>query len=530
MTTGASASDAEPPAYVVDDSGSVATGTEEHSHNSHHHRHHHHGDDADTSHNPDSGYVGSHNDVEKNHEEDTGTDNKGTKRRRWPLLYTQYFVRDALGFFILGTINNMVYVIINSSGQSLCSYFRKDDWIGAILWCNIALGFVARLVNAFFLENTSHGKRFIAFGASTIAGILMMIISMYADTDGQHDGFFILCLIGIIFAGTASSFGESVALGYLKHGFPPELVTAWSSGTGMAGVAGSGIYLILQAVELDDRYTFMALLPLPIVYILMYYLVIKVPDKKPAHQDEKSPLLQDPPINEVPEDTTETKKQRIWRCFKLSLYYATQLFLVYMFEYVASTGAADRSQDVDFHYSDNWFIVNSYVILGFCYQIGVLISRSSLILIKIKWVEVLTILQGINAVFWVLLAEFKFMEGDVWIWVQFVLMIYCGLLGGAMYVNVFYLILHDAKYPDKDRELCANITIFAQTIGITCASLIDIVFDNFLWPEPLYYSSLSNSTSMYLSASTSSAVGTLPCAQSLVLCMSLAIGVLHLLL
>ena len=39
----------------------------------------------------------------------------------------------------------------------------------------------------------------------------------------------------------------SVALGYLRL-FPSKLVNAWSSGTGMAGVLGSVIYIIFGCV------------------------------------------------------------------------------------------------------------------------------------------------------------------------------------------------------------------------------------------------------------------------------------------
>ena len=45
------------------------------------------------------------------------------------------------------------------------------------------------------------------------------------------------------------------------------------------------------------------------------------------------------------------------------------------------------------------------------------------------------------------------------------LMIYVGLLGGASYVNIFYQLLHDSKYPEKDRELCINIAALFITFG-----------------------------------------------------------------
>lgn len=54
------------------------------------------------------------------------------------------YVRNWVGFLFLGLINNLFYVLINSSSQRLCADFHKENWIGAILWCNIAFGLVAR--------------------------------------------------------------------------------------------------------------------------------------------------------------------------------------------------------------------------------------------------------------------------------------------------------------------------------------------------------------------------------------------------
>jgi hypothetical protein len=44
------------------------------------------------------------------------------------------------------------------------------------------------------------------------------------------------------------------------------------------------------------------------------------------------------------------------------------------------------------------------------------------------------------------------------VWLQFPLMVYVGLLGGASYVNIFYLLLHDPKITQRDKELAVNIT------------------------------------------------------------------------
>jgi battenin len=176
--------------------------------------------------------------------------------------------------------------------------------------------------------------------------------------------------------------------------------------------------------------------------------------------------------------------------------------IVYFFEYVASTGAADKANTDST--SKAWLIVHSYAVLAFCYQVppkaflffwayfcfqfGVLISRSSLVVVKIRWVEALSILQGINFALWILQAHFHFMN----IYIQMIAMVYVGLLGGASYVNIFYLILHDEDTSDADKELCVNICAFASTFGITFSSLFVLLMDATFLATPSHHS--NNST------------------------------------
>ena len=51
-----------------------------------------------------------------------------------------------------------------------------------------------------------------------------------------------MCLLGTLLVGMSCSLGETIMLGYLNS-FPNELVSNWSSGTGLAGIGGDGILL-----------------------------------------------------------------------------------------------------------------------------------------------------------------------------------------------------------------------------------------------------------------------------------------------
>ena len=103
-----------------------------------------------------------------------------------------------------------------------------------------------------------------------------------------------------------------------------------------------------------------------------------------------------------------------------------------------------------------------------------LISRSSLSLVKINRVEILTVLQGINFVLWILQAKYKFIN----IYVQFVLMVYVGLLGGASYVNTFYVLLNSTTIRNKDKEFIVNLVALCINFGIVAASAFVLMMDN----------------------------------------------------
>lgn len=110
-------------------------------------------------------------------------------------------------------------------------------------------------------------------------------------------------------------------------------------------------------------------------------------------------------------------------------------------------------------------------------------------LFQIKRVDILSVLQFLNMVVWIFdvhvrinekrseLIKLKFLKYETYTFKFFfqykfipvyllpALMIYVGLLGGASYVNIFYLLLHEDKYPEEDREFCINITSLFITGG-----------------------------------------------------------------
>lgn len=387
-------------------------------------------------------------------------------------MRTPHF-RNALAFFFLGIINNFAYVVVNSAAKSLATEFGKENLLGLILWCNIAFGIVARFGNTFFLEGCRDSWRVIVAGYLMVAGLVGVATSVWI-------GSWALCLVSIVIIGTSSSFGESVLLGHMRK-YDPDIVSGWSSGTGMAGVGGSLGYLVMIAAGMTDFTIFAVLSPFGVVYCLIFFYMLK-PPPVPFSEIENSQATalekKESPGEPLLSEQHHTKSTRYVRALKLVWWNAFQLLLVYFFEYVASVGGSASAQPAAYATSANWFLRNSYAILSFCYQLGVLISRSSLSLFKVKKVEIITILQGANMVFWVLQAKYLMLVGASEVWILFALMVYVGLLGGGSYVNVFYLVLNDPKITAADRELCVNITAIFINVGITLSSAFILLMDN----------------------------------------------------
>lgn len=390
------------------------------------------------------------------------------------------FYRNWVGLFLLGTINNLPYVIVTSAANTIADSFDKKNLIGLVFGANVALSAVVKTINGAFLLKVPYWIRY-------VINAVLMLIGLFGVAYAPSFWFSLICIMCV---GASSAFGENVALGYLRL-FPSKMVNAWSSGTGMAGVLGSVIYITFGCVvgaggenqkQLRHltQYAFLLTSPAVVVYLFSYFFVIKSPNQmdqndEPPRQIQTDPerqkLLDNNTINGASEHAKEIEDhvtsvlagpkenpfKRIWRCTKMVSWIAFNLFAVYLFEYVAQGCAAKVRPKAEY----NIGCPELYAGLSLCYQAGVFVSRSSVQLVQIRRVEILSLLQCINMLLWVIDVHYKFIP----VTMLPALMIYVGLLGGASYVNIFYLLLHDSKYPEKDRELCINITALFITFG-----------------------------------------------------------------
>lgn len=81
---------------------------------------------------------------------------------------------------------------------------------------------------------------------------------------------FWLILVSSIMHGSSAAFSESTAYGWIK-GFPPRMIGAFSSGTGMSGLGGTFSLLAFKSIsffEENEGYIFLIMGLLIIPYLL----------------------------------------------------------------------------------------------------------------------------------------------------------------------------------------------------------------------------------------------------------------------
>ncbi|KAH9500453.1 G1/S-specific cyclin cln3 [Bulinus truncatus] len=398
-------------------------------------------------------------------------------------------LRNWIGLFLMGTINNLPYVIVNSAASTISDRFGQSDLVGVIFGANVSLSVIVKSLNTFLLLNVSYSARYIVNG-------LIMLIGLFGISYAFSFWFAILCIAVI---GSSSAFGENVTLGFLSR-FPSSLVNAWSSGTGMAGLLGASIFIIFgcsvgegsdknSKLQTLNKWAFLLTTPVVLVYWAAYFFIIRRPPQAGAETEGGRPhgnmgsktspgqgavarVIEDADqlvggnVQDKLAQTSETSQlipqetgcRRFWRCFKLVLWLGLNLCGVYVFEYVARGCAAKVRPSKEY----NVGCPELYASLQLCYQAGVFVSRSSVQMYRIRRVEILTVLQLLNMFLWIVDVHFKFIP----VAALPALMVYVGLLGGASYVNIFYTLLHDDQFPKEDRELCVNITGLFINFGI----------------------------------------------------------------
>ncbi|CAN8103903.1 unnamed protein product [Discula destructiva] len=397
-----------------------------------------------------------------------------------------------IAFWLFGLINNVLYVIILSAAQDLVGNLPK----GIVLLADVMPSFITKLVAPYFIHRVPYAVRILVFAALSTLGMLLIALTPSTQTVAVK-------LVGVVLASLSSGGGELSFLG-LTHYYGPMSLAAWGSGTGGAGLAGAGLYVMLTTwFGFSVKGSLLASAFLPIVMLLSFFVILpKGPlrqgarpkdyealpdqdltegevDEMPTGNAASSLLAPGPAVANAaysahPEGHGGTFLAHLNRAKSLFFPYMLPLLLVYVAEYTINQGVAPtllfplQSSPFSEHRS-------FYPFYNFLYQLGVFISRSSTPFFRIHNLYIPSILQVGNLMFLTLQSLIYFIPS---VYLIFIVIFWEGLLGGAVYVNTFAEIME--KVPTADREFSLSATSVSDSAGICVAGFVGMAMETWL--------------------------------------------------
>ena len=397
------------------------------------------------------------------------------------------YKKNLLGFWLLGLFNNYSFVIMLSAAHDLIHENENTDTnnvthvnspnntrdcnkmsTGTILLADEIPAILIKLFAPFIALWMSVRVSFV-----TIFSCLSFTIVSFSRSN-------LVTLIGVVCASLSSGLGEVSFLSF-THQFSEPVISAWSSGTGAAGVLGAGSYALLTSLGLSPQQTVLIMLIVPGGLALTFWCLLE-PSRSSDDQAEYTALAQSEHHVDLNPESPETSPL----CFaekltliKSLLKYMIPLGAVYFFEYLINQGL------MELLYFPGTFLSHSqqYRWYQLTYQLGVLVSRSSLVCLVISKIYLLSLLQGLTAAVLCVQAVTWSLSGDSGLLLIFLIVFWEGLLGGAAYVNTFHRISEESE--QRSREFSLGITSVADSISIAVAGFVALPLHNIICDMPV---------------------------------------------
>lgn len=386
-------------------------------------------------------------------------------------------LRNCIAFWLLGLCNNFGYVIMLSAAFDI---LRKqqgkntDDSdhegfkcnptsTGLVLLADVLPALLVKITAPFYMQRVNYHIRV----------ALCIVLFMTSLVIVAYSGPVPVSLLGVIFASISSGIGEITFLAFSSY-YTKVVISFWSSGTGMAGLAGSLAYAGMTQLGLSSKTTLLLLLSVGLIWAISFWVILLMPEQAKiccnrSNHGENESLLGDESRNNSQQDRVSympllSKLEMM----KPLLRFMVPLFLVYLAEYTINQGLYELL------YYDTWLKqAQQYRWYQVDYQLAVFISRSSIQLVALKNILVPTFIQWGILVLLIVEASVPFMKH---IWITLGIVFLEGLCGGAVYVNAFTMISEASTA--GNREFRMGAASMADSFGITLAGLISIPIHN----------------------------------------------------
>ena len=193
-------------------------------------------------------------------------------------LFERSNVRVAIAFWLLGLINNVLYVIILSAALDLVGPTIPKS---LVLLFDVVPSFLLKLTAPYYIHVVPYRIRVILLVALSACGMLLIALtpSTVSPGLGQEPGIpsereILLKMSGVVLASLGSGGGELSFLGLTSY-YGPVSLAAWGSGTGGAGLIGAGAYVLATtSFGLSVRSSLLAFSTLPIIMLFSFFVIL----------------------------------------------------------------------------------------------------------------------------------------------------------------------------------------------------------------------------------------------------------------
>ncbi|KAK2043625.1 batten's disease protein Cln3 [Colletotrichum somersetense] len=413
-------------------------------------------------------------------------------RARLSALFRHADTQVVVAFWLLGLINNVLYVIILSAAQDLVGSSVPK---GVVLLADILPSFFTKLIAPYFIHRVPYPVRVVALIGLSCSGMLLIALTPPSKSVAFK-------MIGVAIASLSSGGGELSFLG-LTHYYGPVSLAGWGSGTGAAGLVGAGMYVVMTdwwGISVRNSLLLSACLP-SVMFVSFFIILPMGPLRAGRKEYEALPErdMGDEDAAELPRDAAASAllapgpsvastaysaqqhhhrrvgehsfEANLKRAKALFFPYMLPLLLVYVAEYTINQGVAPT---LLFPLGSSPFkeFREFYPMYGFLYQLGVFISRSSTPFFRIHRLYLPSLLQVGNLGLLTAQAMLDFIPS---VYVVFAIMFWEGLLGGAVYVNTFAEIME--RVPSEDREFSLSATSVSDSGGVCIAGFLGIIME-----------------------------------------------------
>eukprot|EP01097_Dermamoeba_algensis_P006098 TRINITY_DN3847_c0_g1_i1.p1 TRINITY_DN3847_c0_g1~~TRINITY_DN3847_c0_g1_i1.p1 ORF type:complete len:274 (-),score=33.83 TRINITY_DN3847_c0_g1_i1:1045-1830(-) len=167
--------------------------------------------------------------------------------------------RNHVGFFLLGLLNTLSFVIFLSSAEELLT-----GWSGIVLLASIVPSLFVKCLAPFLSSSQSFGPKILVTSFVSLLAFKFVIWSVNPW----------LKVFGLVLASMGAGLGESSLLALTCH-YPKSVINMWNSGTGAAGIVGSFVYLILtEWAKFSSNHTLLLLSPFPFLMYFCYAFIL----------------------------------------------------------------------------------------------------------------------------------------------------------------------------------------------------------------------------------------------------------------